>query len=213
MKKLNSPDAQGSALLSPAEARNLILEINTSAAGIRQKLSRLHDGEGWRALGYGTWSECVEAEFTFGRSYAHRLLEAAAVERRLPIGDGSLPESHARELARVPADRQREVYRTATRLAGEGKVTASLIASVAETMGLTRERWGKRAAASNQKDYYEALTKMNPRQCMMVLVTVLDCVPLRRLIEAVDEARYATDAEQNTAIRRRMAGLMERAAG
>jgi hypothetical protein len=134
-------------LLTKSEAQRLVTEINCGAADVRAKLLLLHDGEGWRALGYKTWKECVEGEFVFGRQYAYRQLAAAQIEQRLsPIGDtgnhGSqliLPESHARELACVPVDRQLEVYQRALQTSPNG-LTAKHIAKTIAQMGIRKTK-------------------------------------------------------------------------
>lgn len=128
--------------LSARAARHLVDEINHGAANVRALLARLHSGQGWRALGYATWEECVGGEFVFGRQYAYRQLAAAQIEQRLsPIGDKLghliLPESHARELAIVPENKQLEVYRRALETSVNG-LTAAHLRQVIAKMGFRR---------------------------------------------------------------------------
>ena len=136
MKKIG-PTVQ----LSTEAARRLIDDINRGAANVRSLLLQLHDGEGWRALGYKTFESCIETELVFGRRQAFRQLVAGQIERRLkPIAGvthGSqlfLPERHARELAVVPEGRQLEVYRRALETSPNG-LTAEHIRKTARAMG------------------------------------------------------------------------------
>ena len=133
-------------LLTEQEARYLVNAINSGAIDVRSKLLQLHDGEGWRVLGHKTWDACVETEFVFTRRHANRQILAAAIERRVrplvPLKAGTtvpylLPESHARELAAVPEDRQLEVYRRALQTSPNG-LTAEHIRLTVKQMGFRR---------------------------------------------------------------------------
>jgi hypothetical protein len=129
--------------LSTEAARRLIDEINRGAANVRSLLLQLHDGEGWRALGYKTWDACIESEFVFSRRHANRQLIAAQIDERVrPVGGthGShflLPERHARELAVVPEGKQIEVYRRALETSPNG-LTAEHIRQTIAAMGFRR---------------------------------------------------------------------------
>lgn len=107
--------------LTKDEAKRLATKIKRGITTVRDAVAQLHDGQGWEALGYATWEKCCKGEFDWSRSYAHRQLEAARVEQRLlPIGNtGRLPESHTRELARLPEDEQAPAYDEAVALHGE----------------------------------------------------------------------------------------------
>jgi phage N-6-adenine-methyltransferase len=136
-------------LLTKSEALGLRDEINDDATNVRAKLLLFRDGEGWRALDYKTWDLCVEAEFVFSRRHANRQLVAAQIEQRLgPIGLTSngnncsqflLPESHARELACVPVDRQLEVYQRALQTSPNG-LTAKHIAKTIAALGIRKTK-------------------------------------------------------------------------
>jgi len=188
-------EAQSPALSTKA-ARLLVSEINNQSADVRTKILRLHDGEGWKALGHDSWKACVEAEFVFGRQYAYRLLEAAQVDRRVSPNGDKLKESHVRELAVAPPDRQAEVYEKAVETAPDGKVTADHIRLTLADMGLAPNRWGARATESNMKDYLEALEVITAPQLEVVLRKCLPSIPARVLFKAIDEARYMTIDEQ-----------------
>ena len=132
-------------LLTKPQAQELVDEINQGAVDVRAKLARLRDGEGWRPLGFKNWDDCVERVFVFSRRHANRQLVAAEIEQRVrPIGPTSnghflLPESHARELAFVPANKQLEVYRRALQTSPNG-LTAKRIALTIAEMGIRKTR-------------------------------------------------------------------------
>lgn len=86
-------------IMSEAEARETVEQIREGVVRIRQLLLDLHDREGWRALGYASWKDCIAGEFTFSISYAYRLLSAERVGIEAGVSD--MPESHARALSSV----------------------------------------------------------------------------------------------------------------
>ena len=95
--------ASGPVLMTAEEARRIIDQIRTGLENVRSLLLDLYEREGWKALGYGSFVECAEAEFCASKSQAYRLLDAARLDLILsPIGEnGALPESHLRELKPV----------------------------------------------------------------------------------------------------------------
>jgi len=94
--------------ISKAEARRLVDEIREHAEGLRGLLVRLHDGEGWRALGYDTWAGCCQEELGYTKRYANYLIQAERVQERVGtiVPEASVPEAQARELTRLPEDQQ-----------------------------------------------------------------------------------------------------------
>ena len=88
-------------MMTEEEARTCVEQINQNLANVRALLLELHEREGWRALGYDSWSQCVQAEFgDRHRSYLYRQLDAARIEAGSDrIGVGDLPESHLRVIA------------------------------------------------------------------------------------------------------------------
>jgi len=74
-------------------ARNILLEIR--------------ERKGWKALGYESFADYGEKEFGYDKSYIYRLADAAAVQKTVKSPFGELPETHLRELGKLPAaDRQ-----------------------------------------------------------------------------------------------------------
>jgi hypothetical protein len=183
--------------LSPKDARTLVSQINNQSADVRALVLELHEGEGWKSLGYDSWKACVDHEFVFGRQYAYRLLEAAKVDKRVsPKGDRHLPETHVRELAVAPPNRQAEVYAAAQKSAPPSGLTAEHIRETVVRMELAPNRWGARATESNMKDYMAAMDRLTAPQLEVVLRKCLASIPARVLFKAVDEARYMTGDEQ-----------------
>lgn len=105
------------------EARSVVRRINHHLSSARDLLLDLYQREGWRALGYGSWEECVKEEFGKSRSYLYRQLAAGRLEKALSLPVGDSPESHMRPLIEIlddDADRER-AYFSAT---NNGSVTA-----------------------------------------------------------------------------------------
>lgn len=118
--------------MTSREARHCIEAINAHMAGARMLIKDLYDRQGWRALGYASWRECVVAEFEQSQAYLYRQLSAAQVETNIsPIGEiGTIPESHLRPLSPLEPEEQRTVWELAVTSADtmEEAVTAALVA-------------------------------------------------------------------------------------
>jgi site-specific DNA-methyltransferase (adenine-specific) len=100
--------------MGPSEARECVEAINRHMDGARRLLLDLYEREGWRALGYASWRECVVAEFHQSQAYLYYQLDAARIERQISTivetGDApQLPEFHLRQIAALPATDRREV--------------------------------------------------------------------------------------------------------
>ena len=59
------------------EARECVEKINTNMSNVRALVLDLYEREGWAALGYPSWRDCVVAEFKNSQAYLYRQLEAA----------------------------------------------------------------------------------------------------------------------------------------
>jgi hypothetical protein len=120
-----------------SEAKECVNQINTNMTNIRLLVLDLYEREGWVALGYQSWRECVVAEFKQNENYLYRQLEAAQVQKNiLPIGKNEIAESQLRPLIKLrdnPAQ-QREAWQKAVETAPEGKVTAAHVARVVKGM-------------------------------------------------------------------------------
>jgi hypothetical protein len=123
--------------MSKTEAEKLCDKIRSGIEGVAELVLKLHDDQGWIALGYATWRQCCEKEFGHSASWAGRQIRAAKVREAVPIGTDlqqpQLTESQARELAKVPADKQKAVLAWAEE-ATDGHVTAASIRKAASDM-------------------------------------------------------------------------------
>lgn len=97
-----SPPAEIQALpMSAAEARQAVEAIKGHINEARRLIYDLRQREGWKALGYDSWRECVAAEFEQSQAYLYRQYQAAEIEAVIsPIGEiGLIPEGRLRPLA------------------------------------------------------------------------------------------------------------------
>ncbi|MFH1265792.1 MAG: hypothetical protein ABIK89_08685, partial [Planctomycetota bacterium] len=100
-----------------AEAARLVAEIQNDVKALATKLRELRERLGWKSLGYDSWAECVKVEFDRTKDWANKQIKAAEIRERVntkvstesPSG-GELPETYARELARLPDDQQAGCY-------------------------------------------------------------------------------------------------------
>lgn len=122
--------------LTKAQAMKLCEEIREDIGSIGEKLYQLHEGQGWTALGYLTWKQCIAMEFHHSEWWGKNQLRIAEVRKALPPppkapergkGQGGAPPSSTpqsdralSELAKVPeADRPAVLARAAEK--SEGK--------------------------------------------------------------------------------------------
>lgn len=116
-------------MMTQDEARRCADAIKVALATARRQLVELYDGEGWLALGYASWRECVAAEFGYSIAYLYRQREAGRIERDVlnsPIGE--IKESVLRPLSGVPDGDQLAVWNDAVDeavAAGKPKPTAN----------------------------------------------------------------------------------------
>jgi N6-adenosine-specific RNA methylase IME4 len=124
------------ALISVMTAEEATLcrdKIKAGISDVRVLVLDFQEREGWKALGYDSWRECVIAEFGQSQSQVYRLLDAAKVDAAIsPMGEISLPERQARELMPV--------------LRSEGE------AAVVEIWRGLQEQYGDRVTAAKVKD-------------------------------------------------------------
>lgn len=122
------------AMMTEREARQCVDVIRHGVESVRQSLYELYQREGWQALGYASWRECVTAEFGQSQRYLYRELDAAKVEVNISCGEvwpmGQIPERQLRPLAALPPDEQREAWERAVETAPGGKVTGAHVAAV-----------------------------------------------------------------------------------
>lgn len=90
---------------TPEEARALTDQIKGATEALWSMLAEAHDRQAWRALGYGSFRDYVDAEFNISRGHAYRMLDQARVIAALaevaqvsPSGDTGITEAAARDL-------------------------------------------------------------------------------------------------------------------
>lgn len=136
MNSNGSRDLFPASAMTEGEARECIEDIKRSVEHIRVRVLELYERRGWQALGYGSWRDCVVAEFDQSQSYLYRQLQAALIEREIsPLGEiGQVPERQLRPLASVPEGKRREVWEAALTTAPDGKMTARHVEATADAM-------------------------------------------------------------------------------
>jgi len=93
-------------LMNKTEARETVTQINLSVNKAAILIHELYNREGWKALGYTSWSDCASKEFEHSRTQVVRLLDEVNIRQKIadvPMG-ASLPERAIRELKSVPAE-------------------------------------------------------------------------------------------------------------
>lgn len=99
------PAVTGIVVLSRDEARAAADAIVAAVEDLRSKIDAFDQGRGWQVLGYDSFRAWAVAEIPdTSLRHVYRLRDAAQVDRDLGVTIGHTPESHARELASVPAE-------------------------------------------------------------------------------------------------------------
>jgi len=116
------------------EAREVADQIKGNMNNVRYLVLDLYEREGWKALGYASWRDCVTKEFQQNERYLYKQLEAAQVQKQIcPNGQKiEIPESQLRPLTKLRdnPEKQREAWAKAVATAPEGKVTAAHVSRV-----------------------------------------------------------------------------------
>jgi hypothetical protein len=130
---VDAPVVEGVVLMSAPEARRAADRIKRSVEDLRGQIDRFDTGQGWKVLGFESFRAWALAEIPEASiRHVYRLREAAEVDRSLGVTIGHTPESHARELARVPAEERAEVLARADAMAesaGRARVAADVRAA------------------------------------------------------------------------------------
>lgn len=115
--------------LTSTQAAKLLERIKSAVDKVCLLLVEMHDGKGWKALGYGSWQNFCEVEFkSYSIRYVNNLVNQGRVAKQLGT---IVPESHARELRGVDQEQQAEVYEEAKRRFGDD-LTAANVATVVD---------------------------------------------------------------------------------
>jgi hypothetical protein len=105
-------------------------ELKSLQSAIRLLLLEMRDRKGWKALGFSSWEEYGEKEWSYSKSQLDRLATAARIEHILPpIGGEQIPESHLRPMAGLPEDVIPVIWQEANRKAEEAGIerTAKMV--------------------------------------------------------------------------------------
>ena len=87
-------------MMNPEEARTAADAIKRGMNNLRAQLLVFCEREGWKALNYSSWLECVKTEFGQSKAYLYRQLEAAQIEQRI-TGDELLANGPKMEGAEI----------------------------------------------------------------------------------------------------------------
>lgn len=122
--------------MTDKEARACVAKINDNMTNIRSLVLELYEREGWSAMGYASWRECVTAEFKQGQRHLYEQLEAAQTEKNICAVAQNIPERQLRPLTKLRnnPEKQKEAWQQAVDTAPDGKVTAAHVASVVKGM-------------------------------------------------------------------------------
>lgn len=93
------------------EARTAVDQINRHASEIGRLLLDLKERDGWRALGYDTWTACLRQEFVQSRQWLYVLMKAAPVQERMAEQGYRLSVETASTLAGFPDHLQENIVR------------------------------------------------------------------------------------------------------
>jgi len=99
-------------LLSELECREVITSIRQDIASARRKLFHLYENKAWETLGYSSWHDLLNNEFSEHHSYLRRMTQAAQLEAHVGVPIGTHRESHMRAIHEVLDDEelQRQAY-------------------------------------------------------------------------------------------------------
>lgn len=124
--------------MTDAEARECVSKINNNMTNIRSLVLELYEREGWSAMGYASWRECVVKEFKQNERYLYRQLEAAQTSRLLLTNcqKEEIPASQLHVLAKLnnEPEKQKEAWQQAVDTAPDGKVTAAHVYKIVKEM-------------------------------------------------------------------------------
>jgi hypothetical protein len=108
--------------------------VGAAARELRLLLWEGYQARAWLALGYQTWTACLEAiadEYGLSERHLWRLHTANQTEVSLTHGSvGTIPERQLRPLSRVTAEERPEVWARVVETAPHGRTTAAHVESV-----------------------------------------------------------------------------------
>jgi hypothetical protein len=124
-------------VMTEAEARQCVEEINSNINRIRLLLVELESREGYVALGFANMSQLMQSDlFAKARSTLQKELQAGRIERHhLNVPIGTFSESHLRPFTKLKPDYYKQAVDKAFSIAGIRPVAAKdMSQAVAELM-------------------------------------------------------------------------------
>lgn len=142
-----SPNSGIIVMMTRDEATTVVERVKENVSAIGFLLKDFRDREGWRALGYSTFRESCEKQFAdiYGsQSRIYRLIQQAEVIDNIAPGakEGERPAINlfsSATLAEVEPSRQKQVFEEAKSMAGEGRITNTLIKKAAAKVAPQRK--------------------------------------------------------------------------
>lgn len=166
-------------VMTKDEAELWQVEVETTGQRLGQLLYEGYKRDAWRALGYGSWTQCVRelAERSgFSKVHGFRLLENERLNVDVLTSGDSLhnlvpfgTEFQTRPLSKLKTDNEkREVWQEAVETAPNGNVTAK---HVEETVNTYKQEKQAKQATPKAKDYitlgeWQALSAEEQRQTL-----------------------------------------------
>lgn len=128
----------------------------------RKLILDLKERDGWKVLGYGSWRECVTAEFNKSSSTVYRQLSAALVELELsPSGGiGEINERVLRPLTKreYSAEARQAIWAVSQDIVGEGgRVTSGVVEAVIDGLKDMLQSGATQDADGNQHPITEQM--------------------------------------------------------
>jgi hypothetical protein len=140
------------------------VEVGTALAVINEQ--RLYRSE------YTSFAEYVSERWGMVKGQAYRLITAAQVATNVkkvsPIGDTSIRESHARELAKLPPEEQAEVWEEVAETTATP--TAKVVKAVVEKRQEAKSEPVAKRMTADQKAAQEAINNAEPGRELLALV-------------------------------------------
>lgn len=226
--KAQSMNAQQITIIDPMstdEARALVMRINSHGAEIGRMLLELKEREGWRSLGYETWTDCLYHEFSFTRKHLYELMRAAPVQEQLSPMGYTVSVDAAKALSEFP-EHMRPVIAQAADVRGgitEGRVKRLGAAiEAALTTGYTDTGSGESIALDAALDLEEQEAHKRRKQYMAdsnlasgkptyaELLAALECAEytINRLVSGI-----AVEIDEGLSVLRQVRAVIGRAGG
>jgi hypothetical protein len=181
-------------MMTEAEARervNLIKNKIKDHVGEEKRLVLdLYEREGWRALGYNSWRDCVLHEFEGSQSRLYELLDEARVERNISdVSEVPVTARIAKVLKNLEPDQQRSVIKEAEETAPEGKITDEFLQKVKEKTIPRKPTKRDLSRAKRERLNQEKKLKGKPFKDLTAKVKSGDLTPDQAIVEMVNREK------------------------